>query len=151
VHATVHHVARRDDIRACLDVRHRGAGEQLEALVVVHVTVDDHAAVAVRGVLAEAHVGHEHELGEARTERTERALHDAVVLPRAGRLLVLLLGDAEEDHRLHAETDELLDLADGVVHRVPRHPGQFLVAPRFRRHEEWHHELVKVEAGLADE
>ena len=36
------------------------------ALIVVHLAVDDHAAVAVRRVLAEADVGHQHELREAR-------------------------------------------------------------------------------------
>ena len=102
-------------------MRHRGARKQVEALVVVHLAVDDHAAMPVRGVLAEADVGHQHELGEARPERAEGALDDPVVVPRAGRLLVLLLGDPEEDHRLHAEPNELLDLTDDVVDRVARH------------------------------
>ena len=96
--AAVHHVARRDDVGARLDVADGGAGEQLEAAVVVHLAVDDHAAVAVRGVLAEADVGHQHELGEAGPQRAQRLLDDPVLLPRAGRLLVLPVRDPEQHH-----------------------------------------------------
>ena len=41
--------------------------------------------------------------GKRGAQLAQRALHDAVVVPRARALVVLLLGDAEEDHRLHAE------------------------------------------------
>ena len=117
----------------------------------MHLAVDDHAAVAVRGVLAEAHVGHEHELREPGAQRAERLLDDPVVVPRPGRLLVLLGGDAEEDDGLHARADELLDLADDGVDRVARHPGQLLVPERLGRDEERHHELVEAQVRLADE
>ena len=148
---SVHHVARRDDVRSRLDVRDRRAREELEALVVRHLAVDEHAAMAVRGVLAETDVGHEHELREAGPKRAERLLDDAVVLPRPGRLLVLVGRDAEEDDRLHARADELLDLADGAADRVARHAGQLLVRQRLRRDEERHHELVEAQVRLADE
>ena len=108
--AAVHHVARRDDVGAGLGVADRGAGEQLEAPVVVDVAVDDDAAVAVRRVLAEADVGEQDELREARPQRAQRDLDDAVLLPRAGRLVVLHLGDAEEHHRADAARGKLLDL-----------------------------------------
>ena len=39
--AAVHHVARRDDVGARLGVAQRGAREQLDAAVVVHLAVDD--------------------------------------------------------------------------------------------------------------
>jgi hypothetical protein len=77
-------------------VTHRRAGEQLEAPVVVDIAVDHHAAVAVGRVLAEADVREEDELREAWPQRAQRLLDDAVVLPRAGRLVVLVSRDAEE-------------------------------------------------------
>ena len=150
-HAAVHHVARRNDVRARLDVRHRRAREQLERRVVRHLAVDDHAAVSVRRVLAETHVGHQHQLGEARPQRAQRLLHDSVLLPRAGRLLVLLRRDAEQDHRLDAEPHQLLDLAEDAVDGVARHPRQVLVAQRLGRDEQRHDERLEIEPRLAHE
>ena len=89
--AAVHHVARRHGVRARLDVARRRAREQLERLVVLHLAVAQHAAVAVARVLAEADVGDEHEVGLLDRERTQGELHDAVVVPGRGRLLVLVL------------------------------------------------------------
>ena len=71
--------------------------EQLERRVVVDLVAAEHAAVAVRGVLAEADVGQEQQLGKARPERTERLLDDPLGDPGARALVVLLLRDAEED------------------------------------------------------
>ena len=66
-HAAVHHVARRDGVRARLGLRDRRAGEQLERLVVVDDAVGaQDAAVAVRGVLAQAEVGEDQQVGIAR-------------------------------------------------------------------------------------
>ena len=130
----------------------RGAREQLEAAVVVHVAVDDHAAVAVRRVLAEADVGQQHELGEARPQRAQRLLDDAVVLPRAGRLARPSPpgrrrgSRARTPRRASSSTsrNEPLDV-------VARHPRQLLVRERLGRDEERHHELVEREPRLAHE
>ncbi len=149
--AAVHHVARCDDVGAGLDVRQRRAREQLDALVVVHLAADDHATVSVRRVLAQADVRHQHELGEARAQRTQRALHDPVVLPRTRRLLVLLLGDAEEHHGLDTPAHELLGLPEQVVDAESRHARQRLVAQRIGGDEERHDERLEVEARLAHE
>ena len=116
----------------------------------VAVGVDD-AAMPVRRVLAEAHVGHQHELGEARPQRAQRALDDAVVDPRARAFLVLLLRQPEEDHRRDAEANELLDLADDAVDRVAAESGQALVRERLGRDEERHHEVVDRQRRLARE
>ena len=61
------------------------------------------AAVPVARVLAEADVGEQRQAGHLGPQRAQRALHDAVVVPGARALLVLLLGDAEQQHRPHAE------------------------------------------------
>ena len=71
--------------------------------------------MTVRRVLAQADVGQQQQLGKARPQLAQRLLHDAVVDPRAGALVVLLLGDPEEDHGADAEPHELLDLAHELV------------------------------------
>ena len=72
-------------------------------------------------------------------------------VPRAGRLVVLLLRDPEEDHRLHAEPNEVLDLAHDAVDVEPRHPRQRVVPQRLRRDEQRHHERLEIEPRLAHE
>ena len=57
----------------------------------------------VVGVLAEAHVGEERQPGRLGAKRAQRALDDAVVVPRARALGVLLLGDPEQEDRADAE------------------------------------------------
>ena len=105
--AAVHHVARRDGVGARVDVRDRRPREEVERLVVHDLAVAQDAAVAVRGVLAEADVGDQDELRLLAPQRAECALDDPVVLPRARALLVLLLRDAEEEQGLDAEGREL--------------------------------------------
>ena len=80
------------------------ASSSSEASLSISLAAQD-AAVAVRGVLAQADVGEQEQLGEARPERAERLLDDPVRDPRARALVVLLLRDAEEDHRLDARRE----------------------------------------------
>ena len=127
------------------------AREQLERRIVVHLAVADDAAVPVRRVLAQADVGDEKQLGEARPQRPQRLLHDPVLEPRAGTLVVLVLRDAEQDHRADTDADDLLDLPHQPVDRVPREGRQTLVRQRLRRDEERQHEVVERERRLADE
>ena len=116
--------------------------------VVVDLAVDDHAAVAVRRVLAEADVGEQHELGEARAQRAQRALDDAVVVPGAGALLVLLLRDAEEHHGADAEPARAPRPRARRRRRVKRDmPGSASFAERVGRDEERHHEVVERRAA----
>ncbi len=64
----------RDDVGAGLGVADGRARQQLERRVVRDLAVLEHAAVAVAGVLAEADVGDQHELGvpRARSARSAR-------------------------------------------------------------------------------
>ena len=55
--AAVHHVGRRDDVGAGGGVRERGARQLLDRRVVDDLLAVEDAAVAVRGVLAQADVG----------------------------------------------------------------------------------------------
>ncbi len=89
--------------------------------------------------------------GKRGSQRAQRLLDDAVLLPRAGRLVVLLRRDAEQHHGLHARGRERVDLAHQAVEVEARHPRQRLVRERLGRDEERHDELVEVEPRLAHE
>jgi hypothetical protein len=149
--ASVHHVARRDDVGAGIDVTECRADEQLDRLVVHHVSVADDAAVAVVGVLAEADVRHQDELRRRVAQRAEPALHDAVRIPGAAPLVVLRLRDPEQDHRLDAETGELLPLRGERLQRVALHRRELLVGERLRRDEQREDHVVEVEPRLPHE
>ena len=87
------------------------------------------AAVPVVGVLVEAVVGHEDErVADLVAQLPQRDLHHAVRVVGAGAAGVLVLGDAEEDHRGDAEPGErpdllaeaLLGVLDDAGHRRDR-------------------------------
>ena len=80
--ASIHHVARRDDVRAGRRVRERRAREQLERRIVVDLAVAQNSAVSVIGVLAHAHVGDHDELRKLFLERAHRVRHGTFVVPR---------------------------------------------------------------------
>ncbi len=90
--AAVHHVARRDDVRAGARLADGRAREQLERRVVVDRLAVQHAAVPVARVLAQAEVGDHEQVGVRGVDRADRLLDDAVVVPGAGALLVLGAG-----------------------------------------------------------
>ena len=79
-----------------------------------------HAAVAVVGVLAQADVGDHHQVGHRLLDRPHRLRHDAVVAIRLRAGGVLLLGNAEQDHRRNAEVAHRPALLDGAVDRQLR-------------------------------
>src|SRR5438105_1048875 len=115
--AAVHHVRRCDHVRARLDVRHRGAREQLERGIVLHRTVLDHTAVAVAGVLAEADVGDHEQVGHGVLHGPHRLLHDAVLRVGLRPAWILLRGDAEQQHARNAHARGVLALLDQLVDR----------------------------------
>ena len=105
-------------------------------------------------VLAEADVGERAaSSGNRGAQRAQRALDDPVVVPGAGALVVLLLRDAEQDHRRDAERARARRLARRASSTECR--AQRRAAPRsasaLRRDEERHHEVVEVEPRLAHE
>ena len=111
-HAPVHHVARRDGVGARGGLGDGGAGEQLERRVVVDDAVGaQHAAVAVARVLAQAEVGDHQQVGVVGLDRARGELDHALVVPRAGALLVLGRRQAEQQHRGDAERGRLARLA----------------------------------------
>ena len=86
------------------------------------------------------------------SQRAQRALHDPVVVPGARALVVLLVGDAEEDHRLDAEPCRApRPRRRGRRRSGGRAAGRSRVRERLRPDEERHDEVVEVEPRLADE
>ena len=98
-------------------MRDRGAREQAERAVVVDFAIDDHAAVAVGRVLAEADVRHHDQAGVGSLERADRLLDDAVVRVCLAALFVLGGGQTEQQHGRHTELAQLLRLAGQPIER----------------------------------
>ena len=119
--APVHHVARRDDVGAGLDVARRPCARAARASRRSRPRrrrstpqwpwlVYSQRQTSVISVSA-GHLG---------AERPQRPLDDPVGGPGARSLLVLLLRDPEEEHRAHAERRELRRLAHDLVDRALR-------------------------------
>ena len=98
--APVHHVARRDHVGARARVRDGGAREQLERRVVVDRGRRSRRTPQWPWLV----YSHRHtsvitsRSGCASLIARDRELHDALVVPRAGALLVLVGRDAEQHH-----------------------------------------------------
>ena len=105
--------------------------------------------MAVRGVLAEADVGDEHErlCGGALLERAQAALHDAVVDPGAGAVLVFFGGKAEEQEAANSKPGAGFGFLHGFVDREVEDAGHGgdLAADAFALAEE---ERVDERAGV---
>ena len=114
--------------------------------------LDEHAAVAVVGVLAQADVGDHHQVGQRLLDRAHRARHDAVVAVRLRAGRVLLLRNAEQDHRRDAEIAHRAALLHRLVDRQlrdARHRADRLRHPRARHDEQRQDELVDAQPRLA--
>jgi len=79
--AAVHHIARRNDIRARVRVRHRRLGEPFQSCVVIHIPIAtlDETAVTVACVLAVANVRDHKQPGNFFFDSTDGALRDSIV------------------------------------------------------------------------
>jgi hypothetical protein len=85
--------------------------------------------VAVGGVLAEADVGDHGEVGVGVLQRADRHLHDPLVVVGAGADVVLVGGDAEDQHRFDPGRGDLAGVLHEVGDRVAldaRHRGNLL-------------------------
>ena len=107
-------------------MRHRRLCQQLERDVVVDAAIAQHAAMAVRGVLAQAHVGDQHQLGHGKPNGAQRHLHDALVVVGRGCRLVLVIRQPEQDHGRYAGRMHVRGLLDQRLDRVMELPLQRL-------------------------
>ena len=152
----VHHVAGGDHVGAGAGLRDRRAREQLERRVVVDRAVGaQQAAVAVGGVLAQAHVGDDQRVRARVLDRAGGELHDALVVPGAAALLVLVGGQAEQQHAGDAAVVQRPRLLSGGADRQAVDAGHG-VDGRARRvlgqgHEQGLDQVPRREVGLAHE
>ena len=114
----------------------------------------DEAAVAVRGVLAEADVGDHGQVRVGLLQRAHRHLHDALVVVGAGAGLVLGGGDAEEQERADPGGGDLAGLLDQAGDREAldaRHRLDLLADALAGDDEGGLDQVGRGELGLADE
>jgi len=150
-HAAVHHVGRGDQIRAGARLDHCDLAEQVGGRVVVHLAVDDDATVPVVGVLAEADVAADEQIGGGALDGADRLLHDALLVVRLGSRAVLRRRQAEQDHAPQAQLPGALGVLDQLVHRSLEHAGEQLdLAPYALAvgDEQRPHQLGRDEVGL---
>lgn len=126
--AAVVHVGGRDAVGARLRVGHGDVADAVHGeLVVERAVVTQDAAVAVRGVLAEADVDGDEELREALAQESD-GLHDGalgVVGRRAeGVFAAGLQGHTEQDDGLQAFAHEGLEEGDELVEAAAVLPGE---------------------------
>jgi hypothetical protein len=83
------------------------------------VLAGEDAAVAVRGVLAQAQIGdHDGFVAQLFLQRGQPPLHDPVRVPCLRPGVVLGRGDAEKDHARDAAVGELARFLDKGLERV---------------------------------
>src|SRR5205809_361452 len=151
---SVHHVRRRHHVRARLGLGDGDACDQFERRIVLHGPVLDDAAVTVAGVLAEAHVGDDEQIRHGVLHGADRLLDDAVVGVGFRPAGVLVVGQAEHQHRGDAVARDVLGLSHQLVDGEPelsRHRADRLAHAATVHGEHGIHEVVHAERGLTDE
>ncbi len=106
----------------------------------------------VIGVLAEADVGDDAQLGRGALRRGDRALHDAIRRVGARAARVLLFGNAEQDDGRNPEIRDGLRLFGDLIGREPEDAGHRpdrLAHAAAAHGEEREHQVVAREARLA--
>jgi hypothetical protein len=155
-HLTVHHPARRDDVRARRGLRDGGARIQLERCVVVdRAVLEQESAVSVVGVLAEAAVRDEHaRIAKALTQRADCLLHHAALGECTRSLGVLDARQTEEEHAAETQLDGLLhrsaERVDALV-ALPRHGADGSRRRQPLADERGMDELTRAEVRLANQ
>jgi hypothetical protein len=116
-HAAVHHVRGSHEVGAGGGVRQRRLHQLRDGHVVDDLLAVEDAAVAVRGVLAEAHVGDHHQVGHLALERAHGGLHRRLRIGGERAARVLCRRQPEQQHAGHALRLGGRRLLDRLVHR----------------------------------
>jgi hypothetical protein len=74
--------------------------------------------VAVVGVLAEAAVGDQNQIGVGGLDRANRLLHSALRIPGTGAFGVLLGRNTEEEHRWNSKREALCRFGESATDRL---------------------------------
>ena len=158
-HLAVHHPARAEQVRPGLGLRerHRGVAEQRRVVVDAGARLVQHAAVPVVGELVQAQVGHQDRgvadlADEVAQGHVEHAV--GVIGPGAARVLLLVLGHAEDHQPAHAVLDRVdrrldqrfLRVLDDAGHAADRHRLADALADEHRQHE-----IARAHLHLADQ
>ncbi len=122
-HAAVHHVGRRHDVGARPGMGHGRGGQERNRLVVEHALAVHQAAVAMVGVLAQAHVGDDGERGLALLGKGHGLLHDAVFGIGLRATLVFEGRQPEQEDGGNALARHLVEHRPELVEGVVEHAG----------------------------
>src|SRR4029079_17194541 len=112
----------------------------------------DRAAVAVIGVLAEAHVGPSRDRRDLAREGGQRLRHRPLRIGGSRAVGALAIRDAKKDHGGNAERGQLARLGNnqiGAQLEAARHRGDFATDVLARAYEERRDELVWRKASFA--
>ena len=172
-HATVHHVARRDHVRARLGVAGGRVRQQFQRRVVqdfhwsaghrpggfrVFSSVPspfpalrpDNAAMAVFHVFAQADVGDDQQRRQFLFQQPDGLLDNAVLRVSAGGPGVLFVGNAKKQNGRHADGVGARRFADDFIRRKLEHSGhgldgaaQFFAEAREQRQDQLVHVQVR--------
>ena len=112
---SVHHGARRDQVSAGVGVGDGSLRQQRQRGVVVYLAPVQHAAVAVRGVLAQADVGRQNKADAGVADAAQRAWHRPLGIGCSTPNRVLRIGDSEQEHAADTQTCKLGRLGRGQL------------------------------------
>ena len=102
-HAAIHHVGRRNDVRAGFHLGQCGLGQKRQGGIIVDFTILDQPAMAVAGVFVQADIADDHQVRQGLLHRAHGALHDAVRIVCARAHFILAFRNAKENHGGDAE------------------------------------------------
>ena len=128
LHASVHHVGGRDEIRAGLGGQDRHFHERFDGAVIVHVRAGgvQHAVVAVRGVGVEGDVGEDHRAGRLRLHFADGAVGEVRRVEGFGAFggLAGRVDLGEEGHAMDAEGEQFRALGAELGERDAADAGK---------------------------
>ena len=150
----VHHRAGPYEVGAGLGVHDGGGRQSRQRAVVVDFLSIENSAVAVRRVLAQAHVSHQREGQSFTTQPAQRLRHRAAWIVGARSLRIFGFGDAEQQDTADAEVGQARRLAQREVGRQPEVPLQrrdLMAVVVSVDHEQRSDQLRWVDTGFSDE
>ena len=149
---SIHHVRRRDHIRARPHMREGFFDEISDGFIVVYLVVDDDTAMPVVRVFAKTHIGDHVEIGHLFFNRGDGALNNAPIAIRLATRRVFAIGNAEENRRGNAQIGDFSARLNRDIDRhlmVARHRSNFSFHAFARAHKQGHDEIVNPQVIFA--